>query len=102
MVLFSDNKGLALNDRGSCIPRFMVAGAEHTTEKGSAQAFDQNALVHEIWALAFEHRIHIWVERVPSEYNISDCPSRISYTIMRDVYAKWRPPVLGQLHIAAH
>ncbi len=102
VVLYSDNKGMAMHDRSSCTLRFVVAGAEHTTAKGSARAFDQNALVHEIWALAFEHRIHLWVERVASEYNISDSPSRRKYAIMHDVYAKWRQPVLGQLLIAAH
>ncbi len=55
--------------------------------------------VHEVWTLVFKHRIHLWVERVPSKYNISDSPSRSEYQIKHDIHAQWRWPVLDELHI---
>ncbi len=78
----------------------MHTGAEHTTARGSAKAFDHNQIVHEVWTLVFQHHVHLWVERVASEYNISDCPSRGAYQIMHDIKARWRQPVLDYLRIA--
>ena len=82
VVLYSDNKG-----------------AEATTAKGSARAFDHNALVHEIWSHALRHKIHLWIERVPSKFNISDSPSRFRYKILEDLRAKWRRPVLEDIYL---
>ena len=77
VVLYSDN-----------------TGAEHATDKGSANAADHNKMVHEVWTLAFRccpfwcfvrfvpccvtirYNMHLWIERVPSKQNISDLPSR--------------------------
>ena len=58
-------------------------------------------LVHEIWTHALRHRIHVWVERVPSDYNIADCPSRRSYHLLRKLGALWRKPVLAELSLDA-
>ena len=76
-----------------------VPGAEHSTVKGSAKAFDQNQIVHQIWTLAFELGIQLWIERVPSEDNISDCPSRFDYRLMDELGAIWCRPVLDKLHL---
>lgn len=73
VVLYSDN-----------------VGAEKATAKGSARAFDHNDLVHSIWSFALHHKVRLWVERVPSKYNISDSPSRFQYKIMEDIGAEWR------------
>ena len=101
VVLYSDN-----------------CGAQHAATRGSAKSFDHNAMVHEIWEFAFEHQVsvvillrryvhgacvastwqvHLWIERVPSEQNISDSPSRFAYQEMEEIGAQWRAPcfVLG-------
>ena len=82
VVLYSDN-----------------TGAEAATAKGSARAFDHNALVHEIWSHALRHSIHLWIERVPSKFNISDSPSRFRYKILDDLNAKWRKPVMADIYL---
>ena len=82
VILFSDNRG-----------------AEATTAKGSAKAFDHNALVHEIWLHAMKYKIHLWVTRVPSKYNIADCPSRGRFVILNELQAQWRRPVLAELYL---
>ena len=77
----------------------MLSGAEYSTAGGSAKAFDHNQLIHEIWTLVMRHRVHLWIERVPSKFNISDSPSRGEYQIMHDIGASWRQPVLDFVHI---
>ena len=72
------------------------SGAEKATAKGSPRAFDHNALIHEIWTHAVAHDIKLWVERVPSEFNISDSPSRFDYQLLDDIGATWHVPVLGR------
>jgi len=68
----------------------LYTGAEKATVKGAAKAFDHNDMIHEIWMHAFIHKIKLWVERVPSKYNISDSPSRFEYQIFEDLDAAWR------------
>ena len=51
-------------------------GAEHATRKGSAKEFDQGALVHAIWKKLAQMRCGAWIERVPTQDNIADLPSR--------------------------
>jgi len=82
VILFSDN-----------------SGAEKSTSKGSAKAFDHNQLVHAIWSHAVAHSIHLWVKRVPSKDNIADCPSRFEYEILHQLHARWRKPVLAELYL---
>ena len=55
--------------------------------------------MHKIWTLVFKRHIHLWIERVPSKYNISDSPSRSEYEIMDDIGAQWRSPVLDDMNI---
>jgi hypothetical protein len=74
-------------------------GAEHATAKGSAKAFDHNQLVHEIWTQAMRFQIHLWVQRVPSEENIADLPSKCDYRLLKELGATHRKPVLAQLYL---
>ena len=53
--------------------------------RGSAKAFDHNQLIHDIWSLALESGIAIWIERVPSKYNVADSPSRHEWKILDDL-----------------
>ena len=82
VVLYSDN-----------------TGAELSVVKGSAKAWDHNQMVHSIWTQAFEQKIRLWVERVPSKLNISDGPSRFRYELLSELGAQWREPVLADLHV---
>ena len=50
--------------------------AEATTRKGAAKSFDHTCLVHGIWLRAAELRTQLHVERVPTEVNVADDPSR--------------------------
>ena len=43
--------------------------------------------------------MHLWVERVPSKWNIADCPSRFKYNLMKALNAEWRKPVLAELYL---
>ena len=81
------------------VPAGLWPGAEHTTAKGSANAADHNRMVHEIWTLALEKGIHLWVERVPTEDNIADLPSRYEWQLLYDIYAQWCEPCLPALHV---
>ena len=58
------------------------AGAEATTRKGSARQFDHTCLVHCLWLRAAQLHIHLRVDRVPTDDNIADLPSRECYDLV--------------------
>ena len=72
------------------------AGAEGSIRKGSATAPDQNRLIHGVWSLVMKLKIHLWIERVPSEDNIADSPSRFDYELLTDIGAAWVAPRTGK------
>ncbi len=74
---------------------------EAAVKKGTAKCRGHAQIVHEIWLLAAKNKSHIWVERVPSEKNIADCPSRGEYALMRDLKAQWRKPVIAEMFAKA-
>ena len=75
-------------------------GAESSTRKGSASSWDHCQIIHEVWTMALRIGAHLWIERVPSEDNISDLPSREEYRLLHDGFnAKWRKPVIGQVFL---
>jgi hypothetical protein len=83
VVIFSDNKG-----------------AEAAARKGTAKSWDHCQIIHEIWTMAFQIGAHLWIERVSSEDNISDLPSRTEYELLYDEFeAQWREPVIGRLFL---
>ena len=47
----------------------------------------------------FLHGTHLWIERVSSEDNISDLPSRTEYALMESLGAKWRKPMLSHVFL---
>ena len=61
--------------------------------KGAAKADDHNMLSHALWLHAAKEHIGIQFERVESKQNISDDPSRLDWTIMEALEAKWVAPV---------
>ena len=76
------------------------AGAEHATRKGSARSWDHCRLIHSIWTHALINRMALWVERVDSESNISDLPSRERYELLKEFDdVIWKEPQVAQLHV---
>ena len=86
VVIFTDNKGaferLSITFLSNAC---YTTGAEGSMVRGSAKAFDHNQLIHDIWSLALESGIAIWIERVPSKYNVADSPSRHEWKILDDL-----------------
>ena len=63
--------------------------AESSVAKGRARSFDHNALVHVLWSRAAALGMEVWVERVPTECNIADDPSRERYDLLHELGAVW-------------
>ena len=83
VVIYSDNKG-----------------AEHSTRKGSAKSWDHCRIIHELWTQALRNHTYMWIERVPSEENISDLPSRGEYGLVADELGmEWRAPVIAEFFL---
>ena len=78
---------------------FVVSGAEHGTAKGSARAFDHNALIHNVWMQALLHHFALWVYRVPTDDNLSDLPSRCEYELIHELGAVWHDPCIAELYL---
>ena len=94
-------------------------GAQHTTERGVAKSFDHTCLIHGIWYLlpsywlclvcglalvrffvvvrmrALELGLGLFVSRVPTKDNLSDCPSREEYNLLARLHARWVFPQLS-------
>ena len=71
-------------------------GAEKSTAKGRAAAWDHNCMVHQIWTLAFRHRVRLWIERVPSALNLADLPSRNSNRLLEELGGTFVEPVMHE------
>ena len=69
-------------------------GSERAVKRGSARAWDHNEVVHAIWAKAASMKCHMVIDRVPTEVNIADLPSRSSYDLLGAIQATFVPPVL--------
>ena len=72
------------------------SGSENAVRRGSAKVWDHNEVVHAIWAKAAMLQCHMRVDRVPTEVNIADLPSRHSYNLLREMQAEFVPPVLDE------
>ena len=51
---------------------------------------------------ALDSNIHVWIERVSSEDNISDSPSREDYALLSEIGAQWRHPVYDDTLLRHH
>lgn len=43
------------------------------------------------------NQTHVWVERVPTDDNIADLPSREAYNLMYELEGEWREPRICSL-----
>ena len=92
VVVYSDNKGCPACAKLRLLADLCSAGAELSTARGSSKADDHNRIVHDIWTFAWQHRVQLWLERVPSAQNISDSPSRGDHQLLSELGAQWRRP----------
>ena len=67
-------------------------GCELSIKRGSSKREDHNLLVHAIWLMCARKDLTIWLERVPTDDNISDCPSRQDYRLLQQLGAVWAEP----------
>ena len=65
---------------------------------GKAKSFDHCHLVHGMWAQALSRRMNLWVERVASNMNVADMPSRKHYCVLNALKAKYRAPVFSSVY----
>ena len=67
-----------------------------TCSKGSAKSWDHAVLIHDIWSLALCNHTAVWIERVGTDDNVSDLPSREEHKLLEEIGdgAEWRPPLL--------
>ena len=105
VFLYSDNRSVcvALPERCDLVrQRFcfcVLAGAEHSTAKGSARAFDHNSLIHNVWMQALVQRFSLWVYGVPTDDNLSDLPSRGEYELLHELGAVWHDPSIAAMYL---
>ena len=80
---------------GRCVNIFSDnTGSEWAVRSGAAKQFDHTCLVHSIWRMALGANCNMHVQRVASEDNIADLPSRESYSLLYRLGAEWIPPVM--------
>ena len=72
-------------------------GAEAAARQGSAHAWDHCEMIQGIWTQAFLNQTHVWIERVASDDNLSDLPSRTEYKLLQELGAVWRPLLIARL-----
>ena len=61
--------------------------------RGSAKRFDHSALTHAIWVQILELKINVQVDRVATDDNLADLPSRHEFGILE--VASLRPAAAG-------
>ena len=72
------------------------SGAESAVRRGTAVSLDHAQLVHAQWTHAAEHGISLWVERVSTDDNIADLPSRNEFQVLEQAGAQYVDPVLRE------
>ena len=71
-------------------------GGECALRAGAARSEDHNLLVHAVWLLAARLRAALWVERVASDDNIADDPSREEYSLLEAVQGTFVAPIVPE------
>ena len=74
-------------------------GAEGACREGKTKRWDHAKLVHGIWTQLLSYKTQPWFVRVPTAENISDCPSREVYHLMKKLRGIWRAPTLADLYV---
>ena len=74
-------------------------GPENTTQRGTAKSFDHCQILHEMWTHAAKCHMALWVQRVRTEDNIADLPSRIGdaqFRLLEGIGAEHREAKLAE------
>ena len=71
--------------------------SECATRRGSAKAWDHNQIVHSLWTKAAALKCYMRVDRVPTELNISDLPSRMEYKLLQLMGTQFVEPELDEM-----
>ena len=69
-------------------------GSEYNAKKGKAKSWDHSCIVHSIWRRAALSKMMLWIERVPTDSNIADLPSREDYGLLGRMGARRVEPCL--------
>ena len=72
-------------------------GSEATSSKGTAKSWDHACIVHALWLKAAQLKAHLWIDRVPTDDNIADLPSRTEYELLYAHGAKFVDPCLDEI-----
>ena len=57
---------------------------------------EDTEFVHCIWKFAVALKVNLRIDRVPTELNISDLPSREEYALLDRLGSTWVPPNLHE------
>ena len=71
--------------------------AERIFFRGSGRCADHNRIAHQLWSWAFQNNVGLWFNRVQSEDNIADGPTRPlngGFDTLAALEATFVPPVL--------
>jgi hypothetical protein len=68
-------------------------GGRGSMTSGGAREWDHNLLVHKIWEVCFRYCVNPWFDRVPTDDNIADGPTRSDMLVVE---------ALGAAHFSAH
>ena len=77
------------------------SGAEHGVRRGITREFDHCSLLHQMWVHIARLQIFVWVQRVPTDDNIADLPSRQQYAALEAIQAERREPTLDDVYLSA-
>jgi hypothetical protein len=68
--------------------------SERAAREGTAKRFDHSCLAHSLWSKLIEINASTFVQRVPTDENVADPPSRLDFRLMDIIGATRLHPVL--------
>lgn len=68
--------------------------SERAAREGTAKRFDHSCLAHSLWSKLIEVNASTFVQRVPTDENVADPPSRLDFRLMDIIGATRLHPVL--------
>ena len=72
-------------------------GSEYGTRKGAVASWDHNQIIHSIWLKLAQLKVGAHVERVPTDANIADLPSRCKFELLMKLGGSWQRPILDDI-----
>ena len=78
------------------------SSAASTLVKGYSPTVDNSPLIGEYWLTAAKYAIEIYIERVESKSNVADGPSRLEFSLMQSLQARYVSPCTESLHFSLY